>query len=155
MATIKHEVWINAPIAKVYELLATPEGMSSWWDKQTEVHTSEGLVWEHSPGPEHGTVRMLVENRVQGRLLRWKCISHHAEDVPASAWTGTTMTFALGERASSAVASENWAREIPLQTVLSFTHEGWDEASRYLPFCNTAWAGVLMQLAEKAAEPAR
>jgi uncharacterized protein YndB with AHSA1/START domain len=30
MATIKHEVWINAPIRKVYQLLATPAGMSSW-----------------------------------------------------------------------------------------------------------------------------
>jgi hypothetical protein len=119
------------------------------------VRTSEGLVWEHTPGPEHGTVRMLVQERVPDRLLRWKCISRHAEDVPASAWTGTTMTFALGERASSHVATEKWAREMPLQTVLSFAHEGWDESSRYLPFCNTGWAGVLMQLAEKAAESER
>jgi uncharacterized protein YndB with AHSA1/START domain len=152
MAEIRHELWIDAPVEKVYQLLATPDGMSSWWDKQTEVQTKEGLVWEHSPGPEHGTVRMQVLERVPDKLFKWKCISRHAANVPASAWFGTTMRFMLGDRASSAVASEKWAREVPLRTVLSFVHEGWDDGSRYFAFCNTAWAEVLQRLAAKAAE---
>jgi uncharacterized protein YndB with AHSA1/START domain len=150
MATIRHEVWIDAPVERVYALLASADQMSSWWDRQTEVHTSEGIVWEHSPGPEHGTVRMLVEQRVPNKLFRWKCISRHSGNTPASAWHGTTMTFALGDRSSSAAASESWARDIPLQTVVSFAHEGWDESSRYFGFCSTAWAQVLQQLAAKA-----
>jgi uncharacterized protein YndB with AHSA1/START domain len=155
MSTIEHEVWIDAPMADVYALLATPEGMSSWWDRQTQRHTEEGEIWEHTPGPEHGTVRMLILEKVPNRLFKWQCVSTHDAETPGSAWTGTTMTFRLGDRASSAVASATWAREVPVQTVLSFTHEGWDASSRYLPFCNTAWAAVLQQLADKAAEGAR
>jgi hypothetical protein len=124
--------------------------MSSWWDKLTPVQTDEGEVWEHSPGPEHGKVRMLVVERVRNQRFTWKCISKHSPHVPASAWTGTTMTFVLGRRASSLVAQEKWAKKFPLKTVLVFTHDGWSESSRYLPFCNTAWATTLQQLSDKA-----
>jgi hypothetical protein len=93
---------------------------------------------------------MLILERIPNRLFKWKCISRHSENTPGSAWTGTTMSFALGDRASSVVASQKWAREIPLQTVLSFAHEGWDENSRFFAFCNTAWAAVLQMLADKA-----
>jgi uncharacterized protein YndB with AHSA1/START domain len=131
MAAIKHELWIDAPVEKVYPLLATPDGMSSWWDRQTEVQTDDGPVWEHSP-------RMLVTARIPNELFKWKCISRHAANVPASSWSGTSMSFAFADRASSAVASEKWAREVPVQTVLSFEHEGWDETSRYFAFCAAA-----------------
>jgi uncharacterized protein YndB with AHSA1/START domain len=35
VATIHHEVLIDAPIAQVYAAIATPEGIGTWWDKQT------------------------------------------------------------------------------------------------------------------------
>jgi uncharacterized protein YndB with AHSA1/START domain len=152
MTAIQHEIWIDAPVSVVYDLIATPEGMSSWWDQQRQVQTDEGEVWEHTPGPEHGTVRMLLLDRTPHRRFSWRCISAHAPDVPASAWTGTVMTFALGDRRTSSVASEPWAQRAAIQTVLAFSHEGWDPNSRYLAFCNTAWAGVLQQLADKATE---
>jgi uncharacterized protein YndB with AHSA1/START domain len=150
MATIRHEIWIDASISTVYRLLSTPDGMSSWWDQQTPLQTEQGEVWEHTPGPEHGTVRMLIVQRERNRLFKWKCVSSHQPDVPASAWTGTTMTFELGGRTSSPVAQERWAKKFPLKTVLRFSHDGWNESSIYLPFCNTAWATVLQQLSEKA-----
>lgn len=150
MSTIRHEIWIDAPIEVVYGLLATPEGMSSWWDKQTVVETPEGEVWEHTPGPEHGVTRMLIVAREKNRLFQWKCISTHKSDVPASAWTDTVMSFELGDRTSSEVAGQAWAKKFPMQTVLKFSHEGWDEHSPYLPFCNTSWAAVLQQLTDKA-----
>jgi len=150
VATLEHEVWIDAPRHAVYRWLASAEAIGAWWDPQTEVQTAEGLVWEHSPGPAHGTVRMLVTERTPDTRLRWKCISHHAPDTPASSWTGTVITFELGDRASSAAASASWATALPVQSVLHFRHEGWPDDSPYLGFCNTAWAEVLQQLARKA-----
>ena len=32
LATLHHEVWINALTAKVYEAVATEAGFGSWWD---------------------------------------------------------------------------------------------------------------------------
>jgi len=60
MATIYHQVWINAPVAKVYDALSTAEGISNWWDKQTAVETATGQVLEHNPGPMHGVVKLKV-----------------------------------------------------------------------------------------------
>jgi uncharacterized protein YndB with AHSA1/START domain len=34
MPTIRHQVVIDAPVAKVYEALSTAAGISAWWDKQ-------------------------------------------------------------------------------------------------------------------------
>lgn len=150
MAAIRHELWIDAPPERVYALLGSAEGVSCWWDHQAERETAEGTVWEHTPGPAHGTVRMLVVARQPNALLQWKCISTHDARTPASEWTGTTIRFSLGSRQSSAAAGADWARQIPVQTVLSFAHEGWPEDAKFLAFCTTAWAGVLQKLADCA-----
>ena len=72
MATLHHQVWIDAPVAKVYEGLATAEGLGGWWAPHTATPTEAGLVLAHSPGPEHGDVKMKVvglvpETRISGR----------------------------------------------------------------------------------------
>ena len=149
MTAIRHEVWIDAPIADVYALIGSAKGVSRWWDKQTEVQAKEGLVWEHTPGPEHGTVCMLVEERKPDASVKWRCISTHKKTVPASAWTDTTIEFKLSTRADSDILQQAWAKEIPAQTVLTFTHAGWNEQSIYFAFCNFAWADVLAKLVSK------
>lgn len=151
MNKILHEIWIDAPIASVYELIGTVEGVSKWWDKQTEVHTEDGLVWEHSAGPEHGTVQLLVVDRVEDKLVRCRCISNHKSNVPGSAWTGTEINFELSSRDNSDVASQKWAESFPVKTVLQFSHSGWSDDSPYYAFCNFGWAEVLGNLI-KAAE---
>lgn len=150
MISISHEVWIDAPPERVFGLLGSAEGISTWWDEQTERETADGVVLEHTPGPEHGTVRFLVLETRPNELVRWKCVSTHPDNVPASEWTGTEISFAIGSRASSRVATEKWASEIPVQTVLKFEHSGWREDSKYLSFCNYAWADVLGKLARQA-----
>ena len=77
MATIYHQVWINAPVAKVYEAISTPDGLSSWWAPHTSTETDAGLVLAHSPGAEHGDVKMKVFDTVQDRRVEWEIISTH------------------------------------------------------------------------------
>ena len=60
MTTIRHQVLIDAPVAKVYQALSTAEELSTWWDKQTPTQTDHGLVLEHNPGPEDGVVQLRV-----------------------------------------------------------------------------------------------
>lgn len=151
MPHILHEIWIDAPRAAIYPLLSTAEGVSQWWDRQTEVREGGAVFWEHSPGPEHGTVRMRVVERVDGRRIVWDCVSQHPPSTPAAEWTGTRLTFELFDRGEVDTASQAWARSIPAQSVLRFTHADWATEDGYFAFCNSAWGSVLSALAERAA----
>ena len=132
MATLHHEVWINAPTARVYEAFATEVGIGSWWDKPKAVKSDAGVVLEFSPGAEHGVLRMKVLELVQGKRVEWECISAHPKTSPASAWTGTHVVFAITERENGAI--------------LDFRHSGWDESSEYFGFCNYQWGVALQKL---------
>src|SRR6266568_6577837 len=77
MATIYHQVWINAPLAKVYEAISTLEGIVSWWGPHKSTKTDIGLVLEHDPGPAHGVVRFKVLDTVQDKRVEWEFISTH------------------------------------------------------------------------------
>jgi uncharacterized protein YndB with AHSA1/START domain len=88
MATLYHQVWIDAPVAKVYEALATAEGLGKWWAPHTSTETDTGLVFAHSPGVEHGEVKMKVLARVQNRRVEWEIISSHPKRSPAQPLRG-------------------------------------------------------------------
>ena len=148
MATIYHQLWINAPVAKVYELISSAEGISRWWDKQTATRTDDGLIFEHNPGPEHGVVKLKVLEMVPNKRVEWECISIHNKTTPAFAWTGTHLTFEVTEREKFAPANVSWAAAVPALAILDFRHSGWAEFSEYFGFCNYAWATVLQQLAQ-------
>src|SRR5262249_21024474 len=105
MATLYHQVWIGAPAAKVYEAIATPEGVGTWWDKQSLSEADGCPVLEHDPGPEHGVVKLKVLARVPHQRIEWECLSTHPATSPASAWTGTRFRFDISERANRASIS--------------------------------------------------
>jgi uncharacterized protein YndB with AHSA1/START domain len=132
MATLYHQVWVNAPTAKLYEAISTEKGIGSWWDKPIAAELDIGPVLEFSPGAEHGVLRMKVLERIQGKRVEWECISTHPKNSPASAWTGTHIIFEITER-------ENMA-------ILDFRHSGWDENSEYFGFCNYHWGVALQKL---------
>jgi uncharacterized protein YndB with AHSA1/START domain len=142
MATLYHQVWINAPIARLYAAIATVEGVESWWGKQTAVQTEDGLVLEHNPGPMHGVVSLKVLKTVPDKRVEWTCISRHPAASPASAWTGTHLRFDIAERDNVAALS-GFGRDGEPVAVLDFRHSGWDEGSPFLGFCNFAWGQVL------------
>ena len=122
MATLYHQVWINASTAKLYEAISTEKGVGGWWDEPHATEPDGGLVWEFSPGAEHGVLRMKVLERVEGKRVEWECISTHPKSSPASAWTDTHVIFEITERKNGAI--------------LDFRHAGWDENSEYFGFCN-------------------
>ena len=77
MAAIRHQVLIDAPAAKVYQAISTPEAVGTWWDKQTPTQTDRGMVLEHNPGPEHEVVKLRVVEQVPNKRMEWECISTH------------------------------------------------------------------------------
>ena|SRR5215831_20807132 len=75
MATLQHQVWINARVATAYQLLAIAEGLSQWWAPHTSSETDARLVLAHDPGPAHGPVKMKVFERIPNRRVEWEIIS--------------------------------------------------------------------------------
>lgn len=145
MATLYHQVWMNAPVSTVYAAISTATGLGQWWAPHTSAQTPDGLVLAHNPGPEHGEVRMKVLDMVPDRRVEWEIISTHPRRSPASAWTGTHVIFELAERENPG-ARLGIEHDGPRMTVLEFRHTGWDEGSEYLGFCNFAWGATLVML---------
>jgi uncharacterized protein YndB with AHSA1/START domain len=133
MATIQHQVLIDAPVARVYEAIATAEGISTWWDPQTPRQTERGFVLEHNPGAEHGVVQLRVVELVPNERIEWECISTHPETSPAAVWTGTHFIFELAGRG-------------PSTTEVNFRQTGYDERSQFFRFNRDAWGEVLQNL---------
>ena len=145
---MQHQVWIDAPIEKVYEMITSAENIGKWWDKQTAKDTDSGLIFEHTQGQTNETVQMKVLEMITNRRMEWECISSHSEITPASAWTNTHVSFDLVKREDHPPANTKWGKNIPAQTVLDFRHSDWDENSDFYGFCNFAWGHVMMQLKE-------
>jgi len=132
MATLYHQVHINASTETLYRAITTEDGIGSWWDQPTAVETGEGTVVEFRPGEGHGVLKMRVLDLVPGKRVEWECISTHTKDSPASAWTGTHIIFEVGSKGET--------------TILNFRHTGWDEDSEYFGFCNYHWGEALQKL---------
>ncbi len=151
MATIYHQVWINARGARVYRAIADPEAIGTWWDRQTPIRTDASLVLEHSPGPEHGVVKLKVLETIPDRRVEWECVSTHPASSPASGWTGTRMVFEVSDRTPPAWMAP--AGSAATMAVLDFRHSGWREDSPYLGFCSFAWGMVLGELKRVCESP--
>jgi uncharacterized protein YndB with AHSA1/START domain len=147
MATMHHQVWINAPISKVYGALATAEALGKWWAPHTSTQTPDGLVLAHDPGGEHGVVKQKVVDVTPDKRIEWEIISTHPKQSPAYGWMGTHIIFELSRRDNPGL----WrgiTDPVPQFTVLDFRHTGWDESSDFFGFCNFAWGCVLNMLKE-------
>ncbi|MAB99390.1 MULTISPECIES: SRPBCC domain-containing protein [Pseudomonas] len=132
MATLYHQLMINAPAAKVFQALSTIEGIGSWWDTPKAGEHEQLAAWLFEPGAGHDVLIMAVDESVPNSRILWRCVSEHEESSPASAWFGTGIVFELAANAD--------------KTMLEFRHAGWDESNRYLGFCNFQWAMSLKAL---------
>ena len=141
MATIHHQLSMNALVAEVYAAISTADGIGTWWNKQTAKQTDCGMVLEHNPGPEHGVVKLRVVELVPNKRVEWECISTHPKSSPASAWTGTHFIFEFAEGGDAGVG-----RTPNRTTTLDFRQVGYDEQSKFFEFNRDAWGQVLQNL---------
>ncbi|MEI6245605.1 MAG: SRPBCC domain-containing protein [Acidobacteriota bacterium] len=124
MPDILHRVGIAAPADRVYDALATTEGLSQWWVTRTTGNPRLGGILHFQP--DAGGFKMQVADFQAGRLMRWKCIEGPDE------WVGTEITFRIEAR--------------PEQTIVLFAHSGWKEPVEFMHHCSTKWATFLLSL---------
>ena len=141
MATLSHQVWIKAPTVRLYEAVATDEGIGRWWDKPKAARSPSGLAWEFNPGPEHGVLVANVLEMIQDRRVEWEFVSTHPRHSPAFGWTGTHVIFEISRR-----EVPPWATDRVEMAILDFRHSGWDERNEYFGFCNFQWGETLHKL---------
>ena len=124
MPDIRHRVGIAAPQRRVYETLATKEGLADFWTNQVDGD-SEVKLSVFFGRPEPSAVMEVVELSPCDRV-QWRCV----EGLPE--WVGTTVTFDLKEGDG--------------ETVLLFTHADWREPVEFMHHCSTKWATLLVGL---------
>jgi len=128
---ILHRIGIKAAPEKVYQALATREGLAGWWTRDTEGDGSRvggTLKFRfHNPaGAEIGGFDMKVlELRPAARIL-WDVTGGPGE------WIGTTIDWSLKQEAD--------------YTIVLFRHGGWKEAAEFMHHCSTKWAVFLLSL---------
>lgn len=130
MAHIIHKVGIKAEIEKVYDALATVQGISNWWTKDTsgtsEVGNTVITRFHTLEGQEVGSMKFEIKDLDPLKKINWK-FSEGPEE-----WIGTEVIFEL-------YAEENY-------TIVLFKHINWAEEVEFKAHCSMKWAMFLYSL---------
>jgi len=125
MSEIRHRLGINASSVKVYDALATREGLASWWTQEVQGASRSGGSLAFRFGDPEPMV-MEVRELSPPECVLWRCIEGPIE------WMNTRVIFFLYEDGD--------------ETVLLFTHAGWSETFEFMHHCSTKWASFLLGL---------
>ena len=124
MVDILHQVGVQATPDKVYDAIATIDGLKGWWSEETTGSTDVGGVIQFR-FPAGGFDMKVLESTPGERVL-WKVVDGPEE------WIGTTIDWGLTQ-------DEDW-------TSVVFSHLGWKEPVLFMHHCSTKWATYLMSL---------
>ena len=126
MSDIAHKIGIKAPVQKVYEAIATVDGLKGWWTKHVKGESQEKSQLTFG-FPKTGPVIEVLELSPD-MFIKWKCIDG-LED-----WKETILTFDIEENNG--------------MTDVLFGHSNWQTQSDMFAHCNTKWAVFLLSLKE-------
>lgn len=127
MHTIYQQVGIRAQPQEVYRALTTLEGVAGWWTRHID-----GAI--HEVGKEFGLtfdgmrMALRVEELIANQKVVWRCLTVDPQ------WEQTLIGFEL--------AYDDAHR----QTLVNFTHKGWQDTTPLFALCSTKWAVFLLSL---------
>ena len=132
MVDIIHRIGIKAPAAKVYEAVATAQGVAGWWTQDTtgtaKVGGQVNVRFRHKDGKKIEKMNLEMTKLETNREVQWHFVSGTPE------WIGTDATFQLTQDGD--------------MTILIFGHRNWKEPVEFMAHCSTKWAVFLMSLRE-------
>ena len=124
MPDIKHMIQIAAEPRVVHPLCATAQGFSRWWAADVKEDKATGNV--ELGFFNRSTVYGLHPVQMSSpRDAHWLCQT-------GQEWTGTHLLFDLAEQKG--------------QTLLRFSHAGWQAETDYFVSCNTTWGELMFRL---------
>jgi len=93
MTVERIEIDLTAPPSRVYEAIATADGMRSWWT-DGEVAEEVGGISRLTFG--HGWTELRVDKLVPDSEVEWRCVDQHIDHFdPTDEWVGTRIRFYL------------------------------------------------------------
>ena len=129
MVDIIHRVGIKAPVADVYQAVASADGVAGWWSRETTGESRVGgtiRVAFRDNGVVKGEMDLEVVELSPEKAVRWRVTAGPPE------WVGTDVTFDLSQQDEF--------------TVLLFGHRNWREAVEFTAHCSMKWATFLLSL---------
>lgn len=123
MADIIQELPVKAPPSRVFELMASPEGLTQWWTKTSCGEQREGAEYCLVFGPEYDW---------RGRVTRYVPDDEFELQITAADkdWVGTRVGCELEPSPSGG-------------TLVRFYHIGWPEANEHWRVSCHCWAMYL------------
>jgi uncharacterized protein YndB with AHSA1/START domain len=134
MADIAHEIKIKAPRDRVFDALATLDGLRSWHTTRTEGSVGVGgvLQFESAGNPKF---RWEITRLDAPKHLEWKCVEGPGDSV------GTMVRYDLSDTTDGRILVE-------------LAHSGWPGTHGNYRKCNTLW-GILLHHLKMHAETGR
>ena len=129
MVDIIHRIGIKAPLARVYEAVATVKGVAGWWTEETTGEAKLGgnvHVLFRSDGKEKGRMSFEMQKLSPNQEVHWRFTAGPTE------WLGTDVTFSLSQQGD--------------QTLILFGHKNWREPVEFMAHCSMKWATFLLSL---------
>jgi uncharacterized protein YndB with AHSA1/START domain len=118
---------MSAPLPRVYEAVATTDGISSWWTRDgVRGESIEGSRLQFFFGQPDPAAVMEVTALRPDRHVAWTCVEG------ADEWVGTHLAFDLARTDD--------------QTVVLFTHADWRSPTEFMAHCSARWAYFLLSL---------
>jgi uncharacterized protein YndB with AHSA1/START domain len=127
MPDIMHRITIHASPERVYEALATAEGIRNWWTRDAILDSKNGVTAEFGFYGHVFVIKVSVDELTPTAHVGWnKITSTHG------GFDGTTIAFDL-------TAQENG-------TGLAFAHRGFRQADDNYAGATTRWGYYLVSL---------
>lgn len=130
MADIHHVFPIDAPPADVFAAIATPEGISAWWSRETDGTPELGNVYDLDFGAGYEW-KAEVTRCVPGAEFELT-LTEGMHD-----WLDTRVSFDLKPKDGG--------------TTVAFVHAGWSDASEHFRISAFCWA-MYLRLMKKYVE---
>ena len=124
MPDILHSLKIKAAPDKVYQAIATAEGIRNWWTRDAVLESRPGGTGEFGFYGRRFIAKVVIDQLEPAQRVAWK--------VTNAAWDGDTIVFEIRPEAAGAR--------------LSFSHRGFAEADPRYASATTRWGCYLLSL---------
>jgi uncharacterized protein YndB with AHSA1/START domain len=132
MPDITYKFAINAPPARVFDVLTDQSHVAKWWTPDCTVDQRVGghanLEFKSADGRLDGYSLMRIEKLVPGQLVEWKCIEQDYQG--NTDWIGTSIRFRLSDNGRGG-------------TDIDFAHLDWKTTEGTYHRCVDGWNHVL------------
>ncbi|HVU81389.1 MAG TPA: SRPBCC domain-containing protein [Rhodanobacteraceae bacterium] len=127
MADVLHLLMIHAPRERIYEAIATAEGVRNWFSRDADLEPTVGGSGEIRFANGQRITRVKIEQLEPAERVVWKVVS-----AAMPTWADTRVEFRMAAADGG--------------TMLRFAHRGFGEADDFFAMSATAWANFLISL---------